>query len=108
MAKHDHENGIIQLNTWDLVKAFLFKNKINQKMPLENTENQPTVVNNVNHIAIVLDGEVQEIIRAQNRLAALFLSNPEFVEFDLKEVHPQIGWKYTDGKFESNDENKED
>jgi hypothetical protein len=107
MAKHNHENGIVQLNTWDLIKGLFNKNKIKNKVSLENLENQPKITQGINHIAIVLDGEVKEIIRAQNRLASLFLSNPEFVEFDLKEVHPQIGWKYIDGKFEDDSENKE-
>lgn len=53
----------------------------------------------VNHIAIVLDGTVEEVIRAQNRLAALLLSEPEFVEFDPTEVYPEIGTKYENGKF---------
>jgi hypothetical protein len=51
-------------------------------------------------IAIVLDGEVQEVIRAQDRMAALFLSNPEFVEIpeELK-PKPTIGWKYENYEF---------
>ena len=53
----------------------------------------------VNHIAIVLDGVVEEVVRAQNRLAALLLSKPEFIEFDPTQVYPEIGTKYEDGKF---------
>lgn len=51
-------------------------------------------------IAIVLDGEIQEVIRAQDRMAALFLSHPDFVEIpeDLK-VKPTIGWKYENYEF---------
>jgi hypothetical protein len=33
-------------------------------------------------------------------LAALFLSNPEFVEFDPNEIQVDIGWKYEDEVFE--------
>jgi hypothetical protein len=54
----------------------------------------------INYIAIVLDGRVEEIIRAQNRLAALLLSNPTFVEFDPNEVYPKIGiTEYRDEEF---------
>lgn len=56
----------------------------------------------VNHIAIVLNGQVEEILRAQNRLAALLLSNPTFVSFDPKEVYPRIGLtKYINGEFKN-------
>ena len=51
-------------------------------------------------IAIVLDGEVQEVIRAQDRLAALFLSSPSFIEVsDSLDTKPTIGWSYKDGVF---------
>ena len=51
-------------------------------------------------IAVVLDGEVQEVIRAQDRMAALFLSSPSFVEIEeSKDPKPTIGWIYKDGKF---------
>lgn len=51
-------------------------------------------------IAIILDGEVQEVIRAQDRMAALFLSEPSFVEIpeDLPMI-PTIGWSYSNGTF---------
>lgn len=64
---------------------------------------------NIATIAIVLDGEVQEVIRAQDRMAALFLSGPEFIEVpeDIK-VTPRIGWKYSDYKFVNPDELKID
>lgn len=55
-------------------------------------------------IAIVLDGEIQEVIRAQDRMAALILSNPEFVEIpDTLPEKPTIGWFYKDGSFWSKD-----
>lgn len=95
--KHNHEEGIIKLSTLDLLKNLLKRKKI-VKNKLENTD-VPLLDNTANHIAVILDGEVQEVLRAQNRLAALFLSNPEFVEFDPKENYPEIGWKYLDGSF---------
>lgn len=53
----------------------------------------------INHIAVVLDGRVEEVIRAENRLAALFLSNPTFVEFDPNKERPTIGWTYDGESF---------
>lgn len=63
----------------------------------------------INHIAVVLDGTVEEVIRAQNRLAALFLSNPQFVEFDPEQIKPTIGWGYNGERFiDPNEAPKED
>lgn len=50
-------------------------------------------------IALVLDGEVQEVIRAQDRLAALLLSEPEIIEITDLEPKPTLGWKYENNQF---------
>lgn len=99
MAKH--EDGIVYLSTKDIIVNFLnrkkrFKNKISLE---QNTPPPPPSLSSINHIAVVLDGSVEEIIRAENRLAALFLSNPEFVEFNPEENQVQIGWTYLDNVF---------
>jgi len=94
-----HKDGIAYLSTFDLIKRFFTKNKKfkNKKdLPSSSEATIPDGIH-VNHLAIVLDGEVQEVIRAQNKLAALFLSEPLFVEFDPKDKYVKIGWKY-DGK----------
>lgn len=95
--KHLHEDGIVKLGTLDLIKQFFRKNKIT-KSSVDSTD-MPVLDSSANHIAVILDGEVQEVLRAQNRLTALFLSSPEFVEFDPKETYPRIGWKYVNGIF---------
>ena len=54
----------------------------------------------INYIAMVIDGKVEDVLRAQNKLAAMLLSNPVFVEFDPKEFYPLIGQtEYVDGKL---------
>lgn len=98
MAKH--EDGILYLNTWDLVKRFFAKKQVPEKISLdESNGTQPKKIPDVNHIAVIIDNEVQEIIRAQNRLAAILLSEPTFVEFNPHEVRPEIGWNYEGGEF---------
>ena len=73
-----------------------------QSLEREKPENaQPDGISVV-ILAVVLDGEVQEVLRAQDRMAALFLSAPTFVEIDdltYASNRPSIGWKYEDGKF---------
>ena len=51
-------------------------------------------------IALILDGEVLDILHTHDRLAAILLSNPTIVDItDVKnesnsEIYP--GWKYND------------
>jgi hypothetical protein len=102
MAKH--RNGIIVLSTLDIVKAWFSKRKRfeNKQSLLYNMVPPEPRGEKIISIAIVLDEEIQEIIRAQSGLASLFLSNPSFVEIgnDLNGGDsPQVGWKYIDGKF---------
>jgi hypothetical protein len=99
-----HVDGIAYYSTWDLIKRQFFKNKqfkdkISLDVKLDEAQVMPSLTHGINHIAIVLDGEVQEIMRAQNRLAALLLSEPKFIEFDPDEVVPEIGWKYENQEF---------
>ena len=108
-AKKHLEHSHNQLTTGQLIRRWLESKLPTPKdSPIDPsiTLNRPTPSNiEVNHIAIVLDGVVEEVLRAQNRLAALLLSNPEFVEFDPNEVYPQISTRYEDGKFIDADHN---
>ena len=102
---HNHEHGIKVLTTREIIRDFFIRRrKYKSKISLTSEAIPPAPPGaKINYLAIVLDGEVQEIMRAQNRLAALLLSEPLIVEFDPEEVKPNVGWYYVDGKF-SNDE----
>jgi hypothetical protein len=102
MAKH--KDGVIVLSTWDIIKAWFSKRKRfeNKQSLLNNAVPPEPFGEKILSIAIVLDEEVQEIIRAQHNLASLFLSNPSFIEIDPSwniEDKPSVGWKYIDGRF---------
>jgi hypothetical protein len=115
LHKHQHSDGPVVMSTLDLIKLLLLnKFAFGPKDPVEDEEievlrERKTPKNvSINHIAVILDGQVQEVIRAENRLAALLLSDPEFVEFD---VHQQVmvGDYFSDGKFIKGDlDGKED
>lgn len=103
MSDHNHDHNHNVLSTGQLLKMWLQKK-------VGTTKKQPAVHDHkaapaapahgqVNTIAIVLDGEVQEVIRAEHRLTALMLSDPEFILVKTGTPKPTIGWKYIDGEF---------
>lgn len=100
---HDHNDSVRVLTTREIVRDFFTRRrKYKSKISLTSRAIPPMPPGSkINHLAIILDGEVQEIMRAENRLAALLLSQPLIVEFDPDEVRPDIGWIYLDKKFTS-------
>ena len=54
---------------------------------------------NQRFLAFVLDGEVAEILQTDDRLAAIFLSQPTIVEFDKEKDNVVAGMKYNGTKF---------
>ena len=87
-----------ELSLLEIIKMF-FLSKIktknvdkisyNQKASQQHPDPPENVI--INSIAIILDGRVEEVIRCENRLAALLLSEPEFTEFDPKKISVKIG-----------------
>lgn len=102
--KHQHNaRPYNEMSFGQLVKQLIISRLPKQKQKMSD---DPIVVapdipeEEINYIAIVLDGVVEDVMRTQNRLAALLLSEPIFVEFDPKQDRPQIGeTKYSEGKF---------
>ncbi len=94
-----------EMSTLDLIKSYLISRLPRGKEKLiaqqEKINNPPEEIV-INYLAVILDDNVEEVLRCQNRLAALLLSNPSFVEFDPQKEYPIVGLtKYTDGKFVS-------
>jgi hypothetical protein len=50
-------------------------------------------------LAFVIDGEVADILQTDDRLAAIFLSQPQIVEFDREKDNVVAGMKYDGAKF---------
>ncbi len=90
------------MTTKELLNSFIISKLPRGKERLSNEQSllQMHPPENINYVAIVLDGVVEDVMRCQDRLAALILSNPQFVEFDPEKDRPQIGLtKYENGKF---------
>ncbi len=96
--KHYHE-----MKTSELFRAYLISKlpKGKQKLIRQQEEiNSPPKNISINYLAVVLDGVVEDVLRCQNRLAALLLSEPDFVEFDPLKERPIVGLTlYSEGEF---------
>jgi hypothetical protein len=46
------------------------------------------------HLALILDGQIQDIMHTQDRLAAIFLSEPTIVAIEDTDTSPRVGWTY--------------
>ena len=91
------------MTTWEWVKH-KYHERMNRKVslgqPIGSDAPPPAPAGiEVVTVAVVLDGEVQEVLRMQDRMAALFLSEPQFVEVDPDTPRPTLGWTYADGAF---------
>ena len=87
-------------------KQRIYNEKQRLKHEQENANHAPEGIK-VNHIAIILDDKVQEVIRANDQLADILLSNPTFVSFSPLEDNVKIGHLYVDNKFVTKDDVKD-
>lgn len=98
-AAHSHA----KVTTLDLIKKYIDSKIVKPKESAEDPRVSllpPGGSDGINYIAVILDGKVEDVIRAQNRMTALLLSEPIFVEFNPKIVYPKIGiTEYADGIF---------
>lgn len=95
-----------QMTTRELINLWIISKlpKVKEKVIREQQhlrEAPPPPPPDVKHIAIILDGVVEDVILAQPRLSALLLSGPTFVEIDTSnQSKPQVGiTRYENGKF---------
>lgn len=101
--KRHGDDDYRELSLLELIKQLIISRLPNKKSQISDhpiIPNQTLPDGDINHIAIVLDGVVEDVMRAQNRLAALVLSQPQFIEFDPEVDRPQIGQtRYEKGNF---------
>lgn len=57
------------------------------------------MADNARFLAFVIDGEVAEVLQTDDKLAAIFLSQPKIVEFDKEKDNVVAGMKYNGAKF---------
>lgn len=77
----------------------IFKKRVKaeKRSPIGDKVNEPQELHNKNNlysVAFVLDDEVQEVIRAEEKIAAILLSEPTIIDITNLDQKPTIGWKY--------------
>jgi len=73
------------------------KKRIHKINPKRDTWNQPKSYHEekkIYSLALVLDDEVQDIIRTEERLWALLVSGAKIIDITDLEIHPSINWMY--------------
>lgn len=106
MAKKEKDESIPYhtLTTGQLIRRYLISRLPIQKRQVDDFDKPlsslPIPESQISHIAVVIDGTVQDVMRAQDRLAALLLSGPEFIEFHPNHEKVILGTtKYINGEF---------
>lgn len=103
------DGDVKKISTLDLFKIY-FLNKLERKragkksaVSSEGLKPNLDRMQDISSLAIVVDGEVVDVMRAQPKLTSILLANPVFVKFDPLETRVKLGDKYEDGAFK-NDE----
>lgn len=85
----------IQLTTLQILKQLVI-DKFWKRRDLYLNETPTDIV--VHNVAVILDGKVYEVLRAQDKLADMFLAQPTFALIEPgASIH--VGVRYEDGKF---------
>ena len=96
-------DDVKKISTLDILKMAILKSfgsKRTKKSPISQNGIMPDMnrMSDVSTIAIVVDGEVVDIMRAQSRLTSILLANPIFAKIQ-PDVSVNVGDRYLDGKF---------
>jgi hypothetical protein len=96
-------DDVKRISTLDILKIAILK-RFNRDKTKKSAISQNGIMpdmnrmNDVSTIAIVVDGEVVDIMRAQSRLTSILLANPVFAKIQ-PDVKVKIGDKFLDGEF---------
>ena len=79
------------------------KKSIQKAKPTKDGFNEPKQMHSdtpVYKVAVILDGQVQDVIRTEARMAAMLLSDPIFVDISNMDPQPGINTRYSEEKGE--------
>jgi hypothetical protein len=93
-----------RISTLDIVKMIIMKS-INSKKTKKSAISENGIMpdmsrmNDISTLAIVVDSEVVDVMRAQPRLSSILLAEPKFVKVTDEDGGVRVGDRYVDGKF---------
>lgn len=58
------------------------------------SEPTPVIPQNPKKMLFIIDGEIVSVLNTDDRLAAIFLSEPKVVEYNEKMGDPKVGYKW--------------
>lgn len=95
-----------RVSTLDIIKMAILRT-MNRKKTKKSAISQNGIMpdmsrmNDVSTLAIIVDGEVVDVMRAQSKMTSILLANPIFAKIDDSAGHVRIGDTYKDGVFVS-------
>lgn len=98
-----------RITTLDLIKMAVLKSldgKKAKKSVVSENGIMPDMsrMSDISALAIIVDNEVVDVMRAQPRLSSILLAEPKFVKITEEDGGIRIGDKYLDGKFVPQDD----
>jgi hypothetical protein len=94
-----------RISTLDLIKKAVLeylerKNRLKRSVvSKEGFMPDFEIMQDISFIAIVVEGEVQDVMRAQPRLTSILMAQPTFVRFNPEEVKVRPGDTYDGSNF---------
>lgn len=94
-----------RISTLDLIKKAVLeylerKNRVKRSVvSKEGFMPDFEIMQDISFIAIVVEGEVQDVMRAQPRLTSILMAQPTFVRFNPEEIKVRPGDNYDGSNF---------
>lgn len=120
LAVRQKDPDFIQLSTLQLVKILLVDKFLRRKPDTYTFDHgdrgslvkepppAPPAEEKVYHLAIVLNNQVKDVLRTNEKLAELLTKNIEFIAFDPELDDVRIHSMYEDGEFVTNNHDQQD
>jgi hypothetical protein len=120
LAVRQKDPDFIQLSTLQLAKILLVDKFLKRKPDtyvfdhgdrgtlVKEPPPEPPAGEKIYHLAIVLNDQVKDVLRTNERLAELLTKNIEFIAFDPEVDDVRIHSMYEDGEFITNNFDQQD
>jgi len=99
------DGDVKRISTLDLIKIAwlnrIEKSKKGKKSAISAHGLKPDLdrMQDISSLAIVVDGEVVDVMRAQPKLTSILLAGPTFIKFNPETTRVRLGDKYESGEF---------